>query len=1241
MKFNNRFYYLLFGALAMFLMAKGMENYCNPYQLIQQYAKNITKNLQQKEQKIKEELSNEQLINQLFYDSASINSIELLANNQFNLCLYQADSLVFWSNSSIAFPDKNLLKELKQTTKPTFKKLSNGYFAIQKWSLPYLNNPKQYAISIIPVKWQYTESLQHLHPYFEASIDHKIPDAIDVVAEKTDFPITSIANHSLFHLTAKGNFTDKGVLGWLMILYFLGFIFLGIAINTIAKKLINKNQPWIGPAFLLIAVFGLRYFSLDWSTKFQDFQVFSRSFDNPNVSVGDLLINIILLLWVVIFIHRESKDRDFTVNLSTNTRFFLTTMNYLSVVLALLLLISVLKSLVLNSGIDFDFKNVFSLDHYSIIAVFGVILLLFTQFVFSHRMMITIHKLNLPRPKRLMALGVAVALALPIIHFIELEIPLYYTALLAFIFVIFYDLFIDIPNPGLVWLSLWIILFAGFSSSLLYKYNTDKELKQEIYVAQQLAEEKDSLAESALINFKAALDSAIQNKHISVTDLFDASKSAAFYATLNFNQNYLYTNYQYQVYGFDELGKNNSKYNSTTNLTNWQKKLTEASPIKNHSNIYLHQDTSRNYAYLLLKKLPNLATGTHTPQLIFEFKKASRKQSKVYTNILSHQEFKGLSDLAKYDYAIIKNGKEIVEEGIQANAPNFTPADKPAIGKYVKRIQEELVYFMYRSADNDFILLSKPKNNLFHPFSLFSFIFGFLALMVVLIALINSKVPLLPDNLNFQFWNKPSLKNRIQFSSILLTLASFLIIGVVSVYLLTTSYQSYDKGRLKRKVSGVQTSAEQYLHQAKDSLTLLSAFVVDLSKAERIDVNLYDLQGELIQSSEIDIFKRGILPPRMDAHAFELLKRTDNSDLVQNQKLESISTNQSFISAFKPIANSKGKRVAYIGVPYSNQQRTLEDDVLNFMGNLVNVYVFMLIIAGSISVWVANTITRPITTIGENLKELKLGKSNEPLQWRTNDEIGALVTDYNRMIVKLEHSAKLLARSEREGAWREMAKQVAHEIKNPLTPMKLSIQYLTHAFRSNPENIEPLLKRVSNTLIEQIDSLAQIADEFSNFAKMPRANNQQIKLNDLVESVHNLFKESKNTDVLLSLPKEAFYVFADKNHLVRVLNNMIKNAVEAIPDSRQGLIDVSLTQVDDMAVIKVKDNGVGIPDDMKERVFVPNFTTKNSGTGLGLAISKNIIESVSGKIYFETEKDVGTTFFVELPLEDMVLEEEQ
>ena len=291
--------------------------------------------------------------------------------------------------------------------------------------------------------------------------------------------------------------------------------------------------------------------------------------------------------------------------------------------------------------------------------------------------------------------------------------------------------------------------------------------------------------------------------------------------------------------------------------------------------------------------------------------------------------------------------------------------------------------------------------------------------------------------------------------------------------------------------------------------------------------------------------------------------------------------------------------------------------------------------------WYFKDISKPISSIVDRLKEFKLGGRNAKLVWDRQDELGILIDEYNIMVEKIEDSAEILAQSEREEAWREMAKQVAHEIKNPLTPMKLSIQYLQHAHRSNPDNIEPLMKRVCNTLVEQIDNLSQIASEFSNFAKMPKAENQKIELNHLVRSVYDLFKEHRDKKISLKIPTEAFYVYADKNHLIRVLNNLVKNAIQAIPDERVGVIDISLIERDNKAVVIVKDNGTGIDDKMKEKVFVPNFTTKNSGTGLGLAISKSIIDSVSGSIYFETEVGIGTSFYVVLPIMEVRMPEEE
>ena len=332
------------------------------------------------------------------------------------------------------------------------------------------------------------------------------------------------------------------------------------------------------------------------------------------------------------------------------------------------------------------------------------------------------------------------------------------------------------------------------------------------------------------------------------------------------------------------------------------------------------------------------------------------------------------------------------------------------------------------------------------------------------------------------------------------------------------------------------------------------------------------------------------------------------------------------------LRGDQGDIRGYVELPSTSMIQSATDAGSKFFGTLLNAYVFLFLIAVALAIGVANSITRPLGQLGEKLKKLKLGKKNETIQWAIDDEIGALIKDYNQMIQQLDQSALIMAQTERDSAWREMAKQVAHEIKNPLTPMKLSIQYLQNGVDQDPETLKALVGRVSNTLIEQIDNLSIIASEFSNFAKMPMAENEKVLLNDVVASVHDLFRKRDDMDIQLYVPIQDIYVFADRNLMIRVLNNVVKNAIQAIPLTTRGQINISLKKRDENAIIIVEDNGAGIPREMRTKVFTPNFTTKSSGTGLGLAICANIVETFNGRIYFETEHDRGTKFYIEIPL---------
>ena len=376
--------------------------------------------------------------------------------------------------------------------------------------------------------------------------------------------------------------------------------------------------------------------------------------------------------------------------------------------------------------------------------------------------------------------------------------------------------------------------------------------------------------------------------------------------------------------------------------------------------------------------------------------------------------------------------------------------------------------------------------------------------------------------------------------------------------------------------------------------------------------------------------KASFTVPKIARVPFDIMRNFANAGSKKISPRISLEKNKYTID-FIPIYYKSKNPYGYLGISYkpiNNSNRSIRD----FLSTILNVYIFLFLIAGALAIAIGNSITRPLAILSNKLKEFKLGKSNQALNWNTKDEIGKLINEYNMLTKKLDESANILARTERDIAWREMAKQVAHEIKNPLTPMKLSIQYLEKAVQSDPENAKDLIHRVSATLIEQINNLNQIANEFSNFATMPKASNEKIIINEIVEAVHDLFRKREDMDIQMSEPIDDLYVFADRNHLVRILNNIVKNAIQSIPTEKKGIIKISLSKQGDVVVVAIKDNGTGIPDEMKEKVFTPNFTTKSSGTGLGLAISANMIESFNGRIYFTTEVGVGTEFFVEVPL---------
>ncbi|MBU6324648.1 MAG: GHKL domain-containing protein, partial [Bacteroidetes bacterium] len=322
----------------------------------------------------------------------------------------------------------------------------------------------------------------------------------------------------------------------------------------------------------------------------------------------------------------------------------------------------------------------------------------------------------------------------------------------------------------------------------------------------------------------------------------------------------------------------------------------------------------------------------------------------------------------------------------------------------------------------------------------------------------------------------------------------------------------------------------------------------------------------------------------------------------------------------------------YLNLPFFARSRELNREISSYVVALVRLFALVFALSAIVAYFLSQRITRPLNLIRRQIGLVKLGAGNQPVEWKNNDEIGQLVNEYNKMLVQLEESTDRLADSERQGAWREMAKQVAHEIKNPLTPMKLSLQHLQYAWSKKDADLEEKFRKTSALLINQIDALSKMAEEFSSFAKMPEASIRDLRLQDVLSQAIHLFEQEPNAHIEVSIPETDIMLRADPDQLLRVFTNILKNAVQAIPEGISGHIEVSTSVENNMARISFSDNGRGIPPELYDRIFSPNFSTKNSGMGLGLAISRKIIESFGGSISFSSRMNQGSTFVVRLPL---------
>ncbi|MBC7777870.1 MAG: HAMP domain-containing protein [Phycisphaerae bacterium] len=1153
--------------------------------------------------------------------------------------VHRADSLLSWSNTNV-IPARSDLKILSEKTGRSLLRLPQG------WFLANVEKTGGDARTIlIPICYEHNFNEINKKSTFPANPN--ISSNVQVYDSKTDYPV-KVGGQEICWLQASLP-VQSSWLQWLKLgawVLFFGVFFSFLA--QTARALNTRLGPLAGSGLVAIVSTGLLWLNFKTvftARQFGELPLFAESFHGASLiggSVGDWLVHAVILVFVMGFFHssRTTEIKQNPLLIGTGSKLALAVFSYFLAMLSILIGAEAMRQLVFHSLTGFDLDHVLNLGVLGFLALAGVVAFMVGLFLFSHRLILGILRLQLVRNQRFTAIGVATALFAMLCMFIAPpELNVMWTIVFGLLFVLALDAFVQWEGAGFGWAMCWLVLFSLFASTQLYRFYGLRDKALRLEYAKALAADHDTILAEGLFKMVFA---EIQSDSANIGRMLKpypfkagADEMRGYLNKVVFKENYLFQHYRLGVFAFDKANQpillgQTLGYEQVV-LGNWA----TAKPLENAPDIRFGNNADGTFRYIMHLMVNRLGDASQPATVYLFFDLAHPAPSRTFSQLFFNSPLKNLKRLSHYDFSISKNGQLTVDQGLA----NMTGLGlKLANGTSAEFETYNRADAVAKSADGQTIAAVGHKvGGWLKQVYLFSIIFTLAALCLLALAFANAWLGFLPAEYGFRISASGSLARRIHFWNVSLLAVSFLVVGYLTYQHFTRSASDTEHSDFNYRATALLTNLKAQALNASisdDSLRQgLPQSLSTMTASLGMDAQFFDPSGNLIFSSQEELVQLGILPSKMNPAALAFLKTNPQSERVEVEQ----SAGLYYSTQYRSLQNGEGQILGFLGVPYHEGKGNAGAEVSDFIGMLASLYVFLLLIAFGVTYLLARSITRPVSLLSEKVQELRLEDKNEPLAYAgdSEDEISQLIGQYNRMVSKLESSKVQLVKLEREGAWREMARQVAHDIKNPLTTMKLSMQQLER-LSGSPEQAAAYLRKAITRLIEQIDSLAQIASEFSMFANLDIKSKNDVVINEVVESVHDLFSEQKQVELSLTLPEERFHILGDKNHLIRVFNNLVINAIQAIPSDRQGKIKVSLSRQGNLSVIQISDNGGGIPPEIRERVFEPNFTTKTSGSGLGLAICKKIIEAHDGDIRFVTRDNEGTDFFVEIPMTAVV-----
>jgi two-component system, NtrC family, nitrogen regulation sensor histidine kinase NtrY len=1144
-------------------------------------------------------------------------------------------NLIYWSDFTY-IPDFEILR---MQTNPHLLEDNRGIFFSKKRR--FTRNEKGYwLVQVYPLYFKREIQNEFLQSGFNNAIfgndfitlsGNPQEGFLDVTGEKGEYYFSLRFEQGYQPIEQTNNLT-------LLVFFFSLLLLVLITGYSFIKTIWKKGKGLLAVLYAVLILFSIRIFMLffGFPQDYFDYDLFdsskyASSWLNP--SLGDLSLNIICFAVIFLMLLGLMRGDKFIRRFNALKKKYSKWMFYMLVYTVSLLLLVVFYgfyiNILSNAQWELNILSLPSLDYFKIISLFIIFIGASGYILFSILGLSLLLEAN-PEEKTY-ALKILIIFSTPIVIFLAffnwIHLLAFLTHLIFLISIASFNLYRNIFKLGLntfltfFFACLVAAIITGIAAHDVFLKN---QLQSKLRFGRQQLVENDLMAEFFLSDIISRISEDLFIKNSLIDPL--QSKEAIERKIRRIHMTNYFDQYALRVKVFNASGDNVLVRSDEETLESLRFSYVKSDFATSIRDLYFIKGNEENVSNQYFGFIPLYRDDVFIGTIYLELKQLRILPGAVFPKLLMDRNYLSNFNDKDYNYAVFQENELLYAVGVfNYRGSGFKDLlDISALystGIYRKSYH----HFGVKNEDRE-IIVSSPIYPIYYILADISLFF----LTFILMTLISVMIYALMRGLkSFEFNYATKLQMYLNFAFFF----PILIISAIILGLLANSYQEELHRQYFQKATLIKDNLSALMEKQQAGVVEKDDFLEEINRlagTTNLEINVYNEKGYLLISSQPNIFDKKVLTKYINPAAIVEVVEGQNNLVLLQEKVGKLN----YKAVYSAIRSSDGQNIqAIISIPFFESETELDMLIADVLSNILNIFVLVFILFLFVSYFVSKNLTLPFKLLTQKLKTTEL-ENNEPMYWPVKDEIGLLVNEYNNMLFKLEASKNILASTEKESAWREMAKQVAHEIKNPLTPMKLTLQHLLRLQAEGKLEDPQMLKKPVETLILQVDTLSDIATSFSTFAKMPLPKNEIMDFRKVVQETLELFKNREKSVISFEdeTKTEQLSVIGDDQLFGRVISNLIINGIQSVEEGVGPVINVMLRENSRKVILEIKDNGKGIPDELKDKIFLPNFSTKSEGSGLGLAIAKRGVETAGGNIWFETEIGKGSSFFLSFDL---------